>query len=195
MLNKKSLIIIYLLLFLCISSGVEAQRRRRELTEREKLLQVMHSIHSRTLFEYVKKLASTEFEGRLTGTKGYNLSAEWVISHFKQWEILPAGDEGTFLQAFPIPYTLVFEDCFACLHIPQKDAMIKKFYRYEDEYIPGSTSGSGEITAEVVYVGYGITAPELGFDEYQGVDVKGKIVLMEREAPVSPNQDTLNFRN
>lgn len=189
MFKRKLLIITNLFLFLCISSGVKAQSQEEELTEKEKILQAMHSIHSRTLFEYVKKLASDEFEGRLTGTEGYNLSAEWVISHFKKWGISPVGDKGSYLQAFPNPYTLVFEDCFACLHIPQKNEVIKKFYLYEDEYIPGSTSGSGEVTAEVVYVGYGITAPELGFDEYKGVDVKGKIVLMEREAPVSPDPD------
>lgn len=148
----------------------------------------MHSIHSSTLFEYVKELASDKYWGRLTGTEGYNASARWVISHFKKWGLAPAGDNNTYLQAFTHPYTLVYPDCFVCLHIPQNDKEIKKFYRYEDEYIPGSTSDSGEVTAEVIYVGYGITAPELGFDEYKGLDVKGKIVLMEREAPVPSNR-------
>ena len=44
------------------------------------------------------------------------------------------------------------------------------------------------MTAEVVYVGYGVTAPELGYDDYAGVDVKGKILLMEPEVPVSPGR-------
>ena len=43
--------------------------------------------------------------------------------------------------------------------------------------MPGGTSGTGEVTAEVVYAGYGVTAPELGYDDYKGVDVKGKIVF------------------
>jgi hypothetical protein len=75
-----------------------------------------------------------------------------------------------------------------CLYIPHKNSTIKKYYRYEDEFIPGSNSGSGEVMAEVVYVRYGITAPELNYDEYQGVDVKGKIVLIEREVPISPDK-------
>ncbi len=154
----------------------------------------MHSISSHELFDYVKELASDKYEGRLTGTEAYNASAEWVASHLEGWGIAPAGDKGTFLQSFPNPYTLVFEDCEVSLLIPYQDSTIKKCYRYFDEFIPGSTSGSGEVTAEVTYVGYGITAPELGYDEYKGMDVKGKIVLMEREVPVSPRENPELFK-
>jgi hypothetical protein len=80
------------------------------------------------------------------------------------------------------------------LHVPVKGGEIKKSYRFEDEFIPGGTSGNGEVTGEVIYVGYGVTAPELGYDDYAGVDVKGKIVLMEREVPVSPDKDTDLFK-
>jgi hypothetical protein len=164
-------------------SVIAGQRGEPRLTEEQRLLQVMHGIHSQTLYEYVRELASDKYEGRLTGTEGFNRSAEWVIDLFKQWGVKPAAG-GSYLQSFPNPYTLIFPDCAAFLHIPCDGAVIEKHYRYEDEFIPGSTSGSGEVTAEVIYVGYGITAPELEFDEYAGLDVKGKIVLMEREAPV-----------
>jgi hypothetical protein len=80
------------------------------------------------------------------------------------------------------------------MHLPVKGGEVKKYYRYEDEFIPGGTSGSGEVTAEVVYVGYGVTAPELGYDDYAGVDVRGKIVLMEREVPVSPDDNPELFK-
>ncbi|HHF52648.1 MAG TPA: M28 family peptidase [Candidatus Aminicenantes bacterium] len=184
--NKKIFVSV-LCVFLLSASFLSAQRQRMELTQEQKLLQVMHSIHSQTLFDYVKELSSDKYWGRLTGTDGYNQSAQWVISHFKKWGLLPAGDENTYLQAFPNPYTLVFKDCYVSMNIPVDGETVQKYYTYEEEFIPGSTSGSGEVTAEVVYVGYGITAPELDFDEYKGMDVKGKIVLMEREAPVSPD--------
>ena len=182
---KKLSVLAVLLIFVTLSP---AQRSRPQLTEEEQLLQVMHGIHSQTLFEYVKEMASEKYAGRLTGTEGFNKSAEWLAAHFKKWGVKPAGDKGTYMQAFPNPYTLVFPDCEVALHMPVKDGVIKKYYKYVDEYIPGSTSGSGEVTAEVIYVGYGISAPELGFDEYAGLDVKGKIVMMEREAPVSPRE-------
>lgn len=154
------------------------------------LLDAAQSIDGRILYDYVRELVSEKFGGRLTGTAEYDLCANWVASLLKKWGVEPAGDNGTYFQAFPNPYTLVFKDCQAYLHIPVGSGPargeIKKFYRYDDEFMPGGTSGSGEVTAEVVYVGYGISAPELGYDDYKGVDVKGKILLMEREVPVEP---------
>ena len=193
--RRKFIVLVSLFLSVVwVSTWGTAQRGAQQLSEEQKLLQVMHSIPSQTLYDYVEELASDKYWGRLTGTEGYNQSAEWIASHFEKWGVLPAGDNGTYLQAFPNPYTLVFEDCHLTLHIPHKDGSIDKSYIYEEEFIPGSTSDSGEVKAEVIYVGYGITAPELGFDEYAGLDVRGKIVLMEREAPVSPNQDPEVFK-
>jgi hypothetical protein len=183
--NKKLFSFVLAFSYLVLSIALVVQAQPAQQTDEEKLLQSLHSISSHKLFDYVKELASDKYAGRLTGTEGYNASAEWVISHFKKWGIKPAGDKGTYLQSFPNPYTLVLKDCEVYLHIPYKKSVLKKHYKYEDEFIPGATSGSGEVTAEVIYVGYGATAPELGYDDYKGVDVKGKIVLMEREAPVS----------
>jgi len=160
----------------------------------EKLLEILHSISSHDLYEYVTELSSDYYEGRLTGTEGYDLAAEWVATKFEEWNIKPGGDDSTYFQYFPIPYTLVFPGCELYLHVPYKNSTLKKYYRYEDEFIPGSTSGSGEVTAEVVYVGYGVTAPELNYDDYKGIDVRGKIVLMEREVPVSPDKDAELFK-
>lgn len=181
---------IFSLLFL---SSVVLGQTSESIAE-EKLVECLHSISSHQLFDVVKELASDKYEGRLTGTDGYQATADWVASKIKDWGIKSAGDEGTYFQTFGIPYTLVFPGCYVCLHVPYKKDFIKKYYRYDDEFIPGSTSGSGEVTAEVVYVGYGITAPELNYDEYKGVDVKGKIVLMEREVPVSPDDDPEVFK-
>ncbi|MCK4764147.1 MAG: M20/M25/M40 family metallo-hydrolase [Candidatus Aminicenantes bacterium] len=155
----------------------------------------MHSISSHTIFDYVKELCLKKYGGRLTGTEGYNASARWVALHLKKWGVKPAGAKGTYFQDFPNPYTLVFPGSEVILHIPfKKKSMLEKHYRYEVDFMPGSTSDTGEVTAEVVYVGYGITAPELKFDEYKGLDVKGKIVLMEREVPVSPGKKPKEFK-
>ena len=68
-----------------LAAQLWAQGRGGQLTDEQKLLQVMHSIHSQTLYDYVAELASDKYWGRLTGTEGYNQSAEWVISFFKKW--------------------------------------------------------------------------------------------------------------
>ena len=156
----------------------------------------MHAISSHTLFDYVKEMASPKFKGRLTGTPEYDASAQWVAKLLAGWGVKPAGDKGTWLQTFPNPYTLVLPGSELVLHVPAgTGGTIKRPYVLEDEYFPGSTSDSGTITAEVVYVGYGITAPELNYADYAGVDVKGKIVLMEPESPVMPNdKDAETFK-
>jgi hypothetical protein len=194
---RKKTTVIFLLLILLLAgiNPVFSQRQRPplQLTDEQKLVLGLHSISSHTLYGYVKELVSEKYGGRLTGTAEYNASAEWVASLLKKWGIAPAGDNGTCRQAFPNPYTLVFPGCEASLHLPVDGGTVKKYYRYDDEFIPGGTSGSGEVTAEVIYVGYGVTAPELGYDDYAGVDVKGKILLMESEVPVSPRQDEQLF--
>jgi hypothetical protein len=193
--NRRLFSLIILGCFLSASVlHAQPQGRGPELSEEQKILNVMHSISSHTLLDYVKEMVSEKYGGRLTGTAEYNACAEWVVSLLKRWGIAPAGDKGTYLQAYPNPYTLVFKGGELTLNMPVKGGVIKKYYQYEDEFIPGSTSGSGEITADVIYAGYGITAPELGYDDYAGVEVKGKILLMDREVPVSPDQNLDIFK-
>jgi hypothetical protein len=149
-----------------------------------KLLRQFHSITSEEMMTWVEKLCSPEFNGRLTGTPEYLASAEWVAGKLKEWGIKPGGNNGSYFQWFDFPYTSVNDIGSLTLNIPQPDgSVIKKNYNYPDEYYPGMNSGNGEITAEVVFVGYGVTAPELNYDDYKGIDVKGKIVLINRDVP------------
>jgi hypothetical protein len=158
-----------------------------QVTNDKDLMQSMHSISSHDLLDYVKIMCDEKYAGRLTGSKEYQDCAEWLAGEFSKWGLSPAGDNGSWFQWFNVPYTLVLPDCGVSLHIPlKKGAQISKHYNYITEYVPGSTSGNGEVTGEVVYAGYGITAPELNYDDYAGIDVKGKIILIERESPVSP---------
>lgn len=161
----------------------------------ETLLGAMHSISSHTLFGYVVEMASPKYQGRLTGTAGYDAVAEWAIALFRRWDLQPGGDQGGFLQRFPNPYTLVLPGAELTLHLPVAgQESVLKPYLFETDFFPGSTSDSGEVTAEVIYAGYGMTAPELGYDDYAGIDVKGKLVLVEPEVPVSPDKEPELFK-
>lgn len=149
-----------------------------------KLLKQFHSIQSEELMTWIEKLCSPEFNGRLTGTPEFIASAEWVAGKFKEWGIKPAGDDGDYFQRFNFAYTDVNDIGSLALNLTQTDgSVIKKNYTYPDEYYPGMNSGSGEVTAEVVFVGYGVSAPELNYDDYKGIDVKGRIVLLNRDVP------------
>ncbi len=162
--------------------------------ENQKVIDAMHSISSHDLLEYVKIQCEDKYAGRLTGTPEYKLSAEWLAAFYKEIGLKPAGDDNTWFQWFDIPYTLIHPDCGVSLDIPSGDGnTIKKHYNYITEFMPGSTSANGMVSAEVVYAGYGITAPDLDYDDYKDIDVKGKIILIEPEAPISPRQGPEKF--
>lgn len=183
----KKVLIILPVIFLAAS--VQAQ----EIDEAT-LLKAMHSISSHDLLEYVKEQCNDKYEGRLTGTPGYQACAEWLAGQFSEWGLAPGGENGSWFQWFKVPYTLVFPDCGVSLHLVQKNGeTVQKHYKYVNEYMPGSTSGNGTITGEVVYAGYGITAPELGYDDYAKIDVKGKLIMIEPEAPVNPGAGAEKF--
>lgn len=168
---------------------------RAQDTGEQAILKALHSVSSHELLEYVEIQCDEKYRGRLTGTEEYQECAEWLAGEMESWGVKPAGDDGGWFQWFKIPYTLVWPDCGLTLHMPvKKDGVLLKHYQYMTEYMPGSTSGNGEVTAEVVYVGYGITAPELKYDDYKGVDVKGRIVLVERESPVNPSAGEEKFK-
>jgi hypothetical protein len=175
---KKSLI-LFAILCLSLSRSANSQDDFES-----KLLKQFHTIHSEEMMAWVEKLCSPEFSGRLTGTPEYIAATEWASGKFKEWGIKPAGDNGTYFQWFDFPYSTVNDIGSLTMNIPLADgSVIKKNYNYPDEYYPGMNSGNGEITAEVVFVGFGVTATELNYDDYKGIDVKGKIVLMNRDVP------------
>jgi len=149
-----------------------------------KILKNFHSISSEEMMTWMEKLCSAEFNGRLTGTPEFVASATWVAGKLNEWGIKPAGDNGSYFQWFDHPYTVINDIGSLTLHITQIDgSVIDKSYNYPDDFYPGMNSGTGEITSEVVFAGYGITAPELNYDDYKNIDVKGKIVLVNRDAP------------
>jgi hypothetical protein len=148
------------------------------------LLKHFHSISSEEIAGWMAEICSPEFNGRLAGTPEYLAAADWVAGKMSEWGVKPAGNKGTYYQWFDHPYTVVNDQGALQLHLPQKDGKtVMKSYSAPSDYYPGMNSGSGEATAEVVWVGYGVTAPELNYDDYKGLDVRGKIVLMNRDVP------------
>ncbi len=80
----------------------------------------------------------------------------------------------------------------SCHPRQEKTVWISKTYPWADGWFAGGMTSNGEVTADVVYAGFGVTAPELGYDDYKDIDVKGKIVLVEGETPnISRNPDSL----
>lgn len=119
-------------------------------------------------------LASDEMRGRLTNTPEYRLAAEWILSRFRRLGLAPAGEAGEYTQEFELVYGRLGEG--NRLSVGPRDA--RRAARLRDEFSPVLPSANGEVRAQAVFVGFGVTAPEWNWDDYRGADVKGKIVIV-----------------
>ncbi len=132
-------------------------------------------------YDFCRTLA-TEFRGRLTGDTGYTDAARWIADSFRQWGIKSFNDSPNYLQSFPAPYSLIDRSTLSFTGSPDGTA-----HRWEltpgKDFLPMLFSDTGAVTSPVAFVGWGIHAPQLGYDDYAGVDVKGKIVLCFRGVP------------
>lgn len=144
------------------------------------ILKQFHTITSEEVFGYAKTLSEPQFNGRLAGSPGYTKAAEWVVDHLQQWGVKPGYEENFYFKCFPIDYTDVKSvGAFSAQLKGRKGQTISKSYQFPKHYYPGSNSAHGKVEGELVYVGYGITSEEFGYDDYKGIDVNGKVVMIE----------------
>ncbi len=127
---------------------------------------------------HVEFLASDDMRGRGTGTPGQWLAAKYIASEFARYGLSPIGEEHTYYQRFQIYRRKLGRTLFV---LEEEDE--KTIFAYRTDYQLFEFSGANRVRAEVVFAGYGITAPEYGYDDYAGVDVRGKVVLVLRHEP------------
>src|SRR6516164_5666685 len=153
-----------------------------ELTER--LQPALETITPDGLLAHIKVLASDEFEGRAPGTKGEDLSVRYITDQFKKIGLKPGNPDGTYTQEVPLA-GIKSEPRMSFL-IGDKAMDLK----YPDDFVASSARLQPEIRidkSDVVFVGYGVVAPEYGWDDYKGVDVHGKTILMLIGDPPVPD--------
>lgn len=140
-----------------------------------------------SLTAHLKMLSSDLFEGRAPATRGGQLAEQYLATQLEALGLEPAGDHGTFLQAVPIVEAMV--DRGFTLSIPGAT------YRYMSDVLAfsGKEDARVQVQGDVVFVGYGINAPELNWNDYAGVDVKGKWVLMMVNDPPAPEDEPTLF--
>jgi len=141
-------------------------------------------ITAERLKERIAVLAHDSLEGRGPATRGEERTLAYLISQFRQLGLEPAGDSGTYLQRVPIIGVRI--DPSATMDISRGRQSIR--LKFPDEFV--ATTGVYEPAvaikeADLMFVGYGIVAPEYGWDDYKGVDVTGKVLLMMNDDPNS----------
>lgn len=176
--------IFFFPVFALISLTVVAQHDNYGQNDRDVLIKALHAVSEDDISDWMHTMISPEMRGRLAGDEGYDMAAEWAAGKFEEWGLDPFFPEKGYFQEFDQPYTLIKDKGKLAMHVAVDEGdTITKTYRYGDDYWPWGISGSGEVTAEVVYAGHGISAPELGYDDYAEVDVEGKIVITELGIP------------
>ena len=135
------------------------------------------------LLAHTRMLSSDAFEGRAPGTKGEELSVNYLADQFKKVGLKPGNTDGTYFQKVPLvgitpaPAPLLFKNGSQTQTLKWKDDVVA----WTKHVAPSATLQNSEL----VFVGYGVVAPEFDWDDFKGVDVKGKtIVVLVNDPPV-----------
>src|SRR5210317_1160523 len=125
---------------------------------------------------HVEFLASDSLRGRQPGTAGYDIAANYVASQFAQLGLQPAGTGNSYFQQVPLRSAWQ-EKGSARLEFERNGN--KRAFEFVEEFYMGPDAGRAvtQVTGELVFVGYGIEAPELDYSDFGQIDVRGKIVV------------------
>lgn len=159
---------LHLLLFLTILAGAAVQASDKQAYSSKEFLQP------------IVYLASDKLKGRGDGTKELDEAAAYIAKRFKKFGLRPAGDQGSYLQHFMIT---VGAKMGPNNSLAYERGEMRKALTVNQDFLPFSFSEALQLKAPLVFAGYGITAPEYNYDDYKGIDVKGKIVVVLRHEP------------
>ncbi len=185
---KTTLVILALLLPVRLavwtsSSGGELGLFASEL--KDKLKPGLDAITPEKMLAHIKTLSSDEFEGRAPGSKGEELSIKYIEEQFKKIGLKPGNPNGSYFQE--VPLAGITSDPHMTFTVTGKPAMDLKF---QDDFVASSARLQDKIdidNSDIVFVGYGIVAPEYGWNDYKDVDVRGKTILMLINDPPIPD--------
>ncbi len=154
---------------LALVAATQAASAQSPQSPVERLVRAVDSTSYRAHLEF---LASDLLEGRGTATRGGALAAAYIATQFERLGLKPAGDSGTWYHQVPI--VALTPD-----PVLKTTGAAARTLAYRDDYVLWSMRNEPEVTFQggAVYVGYGIVAPEYQWDDYAGVDVKGKVVI------------------
>ena len=131
---------------------------------------------------HVETIASDANEGRLAGSPGYDRAADYVVAQLKAYGLKPAGTQGYFQPVDLIEQSFDQQASTATLKRPLGDVMLTV---PQDLYYRGSTPMPASVEAPLVFAGYGLSIPEANHDDFAGLDVRGKIVVVLSGGPAS----------
>jgi Zn-dependent M28 family amino/carboxypeptidase len=154
--------------------------------------QAMNAIDSEKIRATVKYLSDDSLQGRGTGQKGGDMAADWLGAQFKAYGVQPAGDNGSYFQNVGFYGVTTDQQKTAFTFVPKSGPEMT--LKFGDDFVASDQTHSEKsvVDAPIVYVGYGINAPEYKWDDYKGANLKGKVLLMLVNEP--PSDDPSFFK-
>jgi len=146
------------------------------------------SIDANGLLTHTKVLSSDEYEGRAPGTKGEELTVKYLSDQFKNAGLEPGNSDGTYVQKVPLVGITPMPAPLVILKGSEKHTL-----KWKDDVVAWTkhVADSARLdNSELLFVGYGVVAPEFNWDDYKGVDVKGKTLVMLVNDPPVPDPGT-----
>jgi Peptidase family M28 len=155
----------------------------------------VRTIRPEAIGAHVKFLADDLLEGRGPGTRGHDLAAKYVTAQFEAMGLEPAGMNGTFFQPIRFRSAAIVPEETSLKLVSNGNA--EAFVWGQDYYATGDPREvSSSLIGQVVYVGYGVIAPDYGIDDYKSIDVRGKIVAYLYGAPARlPSAERAHYGN
>jgi Zn-dependent M28 family amino/carboxypeptidase len=153
----------------------------------------MNAINPVAIRAHVQFLSSDLLEGRGTGQRGGDIAADYMATQFQLYGLKPAGDNGSYMQR--VPMIGISTDPSSAISLTIKDKPLPLRANDDIVAIDESQSAISDLDAPLVYVGYGIVAPEFNWNDYKDVDVKGKVLLMLVNEPPSDDQNFFKGRS
>lgn len=151
---------------------------------------VLQEVTPDRLREHIATLSSDKMEGRAPATRGDSLATDYIVSQYKAIGLEPAGENGMYLQKVPIIGTRLLPG--SMIEIKRGGKSLPLHVSNEAVIMSGFLQPNVSLKdAEMVFVGYGVVAPEQNWDDYKGMDVKGKVLLMLNNDP--PSEDPTFF--
>src|SRR5687768_2588792 len=142
------------------------------------------SILANDIMQHTKVLSADEYEGRGPGTKGEELSVKYLTEQFQRLGLKPGNPDGTYVQKVPLAgFTGQATASFTAGSKKIDLEFPKDYVAVSRRFVPESKVENSDI----VFVGYGVVAPEYGWDDYKGVDVRGKTIVMLINDPAVPD--------
>ncbi|HEX4998388.1 MAG TPA: M28 family peptidase [Terriglobia bacterium] len=184
--RQRSALFVGLLFWVGLCAGVAARPAIQES-------RAVAGLSAERYQQRVNYLASDELAGRASGSPELEKAADYIAAQFRDLGLKPGGDRGTYFQTFELTTGIKFgpSNALTLDGVPLASS---------SDFVPIAFSSAESVSSSLVFAGYGITAPELHWDDYAGVDVKGKVVVVFRHEPQeldpkSPFDGTNNTRH